>query len=351
MKTVEKAAGVRRSVLGVAAKREIVGELRAKGRSYSDISELLGIAKSTVHINPRIAKSSTPLPELPFADREFRRSGGKKDSKRLADHCGKMSARPVHGPLREFGPHASATLPRFMKRAICLMTLPVAALAAGCGSGGGSSSTIATPTVPTQTTLSKDQFIKEGDGICAEVNAALGSLSSSSTSSANLASQRADLYEGMISRLRGLGTPDDQTGLDQVLSAGDDIVTAEQKVVEATNSNDSAALSSAETEASSAESSFSSAASSYGFKDCGGAPTTPSSTITTTPSTAVPVTPTTATPAPVTPAPTPGATGTGGGTAGTGTSTGGGSTGTGTGGGSTGTGTGGTSGSGGVGPG
>ena len=86
------------------------------------------------------------------------------------------------------------------------MTVPLAALAAGCGGSNSSSpSTVATPTVPAQTSISKDQFIKEGDGICAEVNAALGSLSSGSASSASLASQRATLYQGMISRLRGSG--------------------------------------------------------------------------------------------------------------------------------------------------
>jgi hypothetical protein len=217
-----------------------------------------------------------------------------------------------------------------MKRAICLMTLIPMTILAGCGSGGGSAQTqIATPTVKTPTSISKAQFVKEGDGICAEVNAALGSLSNSTTSSANVAGQRAALYQGMIERLRGLGTPDDQTGLDQVLSAGDNIVSAEQKAETATTNNDSAALASAESEAASAESSFSSAASSYGFKDCGGGPTTPSSTVTA-PSTAAPVTPaapTTATPAPVTPVPSGGAgtgTGTGGGTGG---ATGGGSTG------------------------
>jgi len=213
-----------------------------------------------------------------------------------------------------------ATLPPFMKRAICLMTLIPMAILAGCGSGGDSTQTqIATPTVKTQTSISKAQFIKEGDGICAEVNAALGSLSSSSTtSSASVAQQRAALYQGMIERLRGLGTPDDQTGLDQVLSSGDDIVSAEQKVETATTNNDSAALASAENEAASAEAAFSSAASSYGFQDCGGGPTTPSSTATT-PSTAAPVTPaapTTVTPAPV--APSGGTGGTSGGSGGVG---------------------------------
>jgi hypothetical protein len=219
-----------------------------------------------------------------------------------------------------------------MKRAICLMTLILAALLAGCGGSSDSTQTqIATPTITTPTSISKAQFIKEGDGVCAEVNAALGSLTSTSTSSANAAGQRASLYQGMMERLRGLGRPGDQTGLDQVLTAGDNIVSAEQKAEQATTNNDNAALASAESEAASAESSFSSAASAYGFKECGGGPTTPSTTATA-PSTAAPVTPaapTTAAPAPVAPAQSGGAgigtgTGTGGGTGG---ATGGGSTG------------------------
>jgi hypothetical protein len=224
------------------------------------------------------------------------------------------------------------------------MTLVPAAIFAGCG--GGSDSTpetpIVTPTVKTPSSLTKEQFIKEADGICAEVNAALGSISDSSTSSSSAVTQRADLYTGMIERLRGLGTPNDETGLDEFFSASDDIVSAQKQAEQASQDGDDAALASAETQAASAESAFSSAAGSYGFQECGQGPTTPSST---TPSSAAPVTPA-APAAPVTTTPTvpatpPGTTGAGGGTAGTGTGTGGGSTGTG----------GTTGGSGGVGPG
>jgi hypothetical protein len=225
------------------------------------------------------------------------------------------------------------------------MTLIPAALLAACGGGNDSTpeTPIVTPTVERPTSLSKVELIKQGDRICAEVNAALGTLSSSSTGSASATGQRADLYQGMIERLRGLGEPTDQTGLDDFFGAGDDIVSAQKKAEQATQGGDDAALASAESEAASAESAFASAASAYGFKDCGQGPTTPSSTATapsaSTP--AAPVTPATpATPAPSAPtAPSPGATGTGGGAGGTGT--GGGSAGTG----------GGTGGSGGVGPG
>jgi hypothetical protein len=233
-----------------------------------------------------------------------------------------------------------------MKRAFWLMTLAGAGLFAGCGGGNAPETPIVTPTVQTPSKLSKAQFIKQGDGICAEVNAALGTLSTSATDAASASGQRADLYQGMIERLRGLGTPDDQTGLDQFFSAGDNIVSAEKKAQQAAASNDSTALASADSEAASAESTFSSAASSYGFKQCGQGATTPSTAVTTTPSTSAPAAPVTpATPAPAPTAPAAPTAPPGGGTSGTGT-------GTSTGGGSTGTGSAGTSGgSGGVGPG
>jgi hypothetical protein len=232
-----------------------------------------------------------------------------------------------------------------MKRAICLVaTIPLAVLV-GCGGGDDSSPTqVLTPTVETPTALSKENFIKGGDGICAEVNAALGSLSNSSADSASTTAQRADLYEGMIERLHGLGNPTDDTGLDDFYSAGDDLVSAQKSAESAAGQNDATSLASAESEVASAEANFQSAASAYGFQDCGQGPSTPS-TSTETPATVTPAAPTTPA-APVTPAPAPAPTGgatTGGGTGG---ATGGG-TGTGTGGG-----TGGTSGgSGGVGPG
>jgi hypothetical protein len=240
------------------------------------------------------------------------------------------------------------------------MTLIPAALVLGCGGGDDSTpkTEIVSPTVQEPTALSKEQFIKQADGICAEVNAALGTLSNT-TSSAIDARQRADLYQGLIEKLRGLGRPKDDSGLDQVLSDGDDIVSAQKQAEQATRNGDDTALASAQSEASSAEAAFSSAADSYGFKECGQGPSTSSSTVTT-PSSGVPATPSapvTTTPAPVAPsaptggAPTPAAP-TGSATSGGGT-TGGGTTGTGTaGGGATGGGaTGGTSGSGGVGPG
>ena len=223
-----------------------------------------------------------------------------------------------------------------MKRAICLMVVSGGGLLLGCGGGGsdsGSESTIA-PTVKTPERLSKANFIKEGDGYCAEVNAALGGISDSGGGS-DPAAQRASLYKELIAHLRGLGTPTDSAGLDEFLGAGDEIVTAEGKASEASQSGDDAALTTAQAQASDAESRFASAGAAYGFQDCGQGATTTSGTATA-PATATPVAPTATTPVPTTtPVPAPvappsGTTGSGGGTSGGGAPTtgGGGSGGT-----------------------
>ncbi len=240
-----------------------------------------------------------------------------------------------------------------MRPRTCLLAaLPLAALAiAGCGGGGGDGSTAAAPVVATTpiTTLTKDELISQGDAICAEVNAAVGTVSSTSTDSSGQVGQDADLYTGMVDSLKGLGTPDDTAGYSDFISAADSLSQAESDAKLAAERGDSAALASAQSSASSALASFQAAAQAYGFKDCSQGPSAPSTSATgATPSGSS--TPATTTPAaPVTPAPAPApATGGAGGTAGSGASTGGGATGGGT---STGGGSSSGSGSGGIGPG
>ena len=169
---------------------------------------------------------------------------------------------------------------------------------------------IATPTVPT---LSKEQFIKQADSICAEVNAAVGTVDASQTDTGNQVSQRALLYNGMIERIQGLGSPSDDAGLAEFFTAGNQLVSAEKDAQASAEQNDAAGLASAESDADTALSSFQSAATSYGFKDCGQGPSAPSVTPTVvggntpTSTTVTPVAPTTpaAPVTPVAPAPTP----------------------------------------------
>ena len=52
-------------------------------------------------------------------------------------------------------------------------------LIAGCGGGGGGETETSTPTVEEPAALTKDELIEQGDGVCAEVNAAVGALSGS----------------------------------------------------------------------------------------------------------------------------------------------------------------------------
>jgi hypothetical protein len=210
--------------------------------------------------------------------------------------------------------------------------LPVAVLGAlllipGCGGDDDSlPETPITPTTESAGPLSKDDFIAQADGICAEVNAAVGTIEASTTDPASAVSQEADLYEGMVERIKDLGRPDDDAGLDEFLAAGDDLAQAEADARLAAERGDDAGLAAAESDAAAALSDFQSAAESYGFEDCGQGPSAPS-TVPTAPGTtppAAPVAPPAATtpvvPAPVTPAPVPapppppsGGAGTGGG--------------------------------------
>jgi hypothetical protein len=160
-----------------------------------------------------------------------------------------------------------------------LAILPLVALAlAGCGGGGGESSTTAPPVETTETTaLSKQELIAQGDAICAEVNAAVGTVGSTSSGAAGKAGQVAGLYGGMVERLKELGAPgDESSGYPEFISSAETLAQAEDNVKLASEREEGEALSEAETEASSALASFQSAATSFGFEDCAEAPAAPS---------------------------------------------------------------------------
>ena len=148
---------------------------------------------------------------------------------------------------------------------------------AGCGGGGDDDSTASAPVETTEAVaLSKEELVAQGDGICAEVNAAVGTVGSTSAGAENQASQVAGLYGGMVERLKGLGAPsDDSAGYAEFIAAAEALAQAEENVELASEREDAEGLTSAEAEASSALSSFQSAASTFGLEECAEAPAPP----------------------------------------------------------------------------
>jgi hypothetical protein len=152
-----------------------------------------------------------------------------------------------------------------------------ALLVAGCGGGGGSDSSesAATTTAAAPRVLSKAELIEQGDAICAEVNAAVGSVGSSETENSSPASQAADLYSGMVASLNNLGTPEETAGYAEFSGAAEELAKAEDEVKLASERGDTAGLEAAESNASEALTSFQNAAGEYGFKDCSEGPSAP----------------------------------------------------------------------------
>jgi hypothetical protein len=161
------------------------------------------------------------------------------------------------------------------RNCLLLAALPLTVLAiAGCG--GGSDSTESTPVTTVEATaLSKEELISRGDAICAEVNAAVGTVGQSSSESTSQVGQVADIYTGMVTSLKDLGTPEDTTGYSEFIAAAEELSQAEGEAKLAEERGDSSALSEAESSATSALTSFQSAASAYGFQNCSEGPSAP----------------------------------------------------------------------------
>jgi hypothetical protein len=152
-----------------------------------------------------------------------------------------------------------------------------ALLVVGCGGGGSGGSTAAAPVETTETTaLSKQELLAQGDAICAEVNAAVGSAGSTSADAGSEVVQVAGLYEGMVERLKGLGPPSDEsTDYPEFISSAEALAQAEDNVKLAYEREESEALSEASTEVGSALTGFESAAQAFGFESCAETPTAP----------------------------------------------------------------------------
>jgi hypothetical protein len=159
-----------------------------------------------------------------------------------------------------------------------ILALPVAALlVSGCGGGGSSDSSESTATTAASAprALSKAELIEQGDAICAEVNAAVGSVGSSSAENSSPATQAASLYSGMVASLNNLGTPRETDGYAEFSSAAEELAKAEDEVKLAAERGETAGLETAESSAAEALTSFQNAASEYGFKDCSEGPSAP----------------------------------------------------------------------------
>ncbi len=157
-----------------------------------------------------------------------------------------------------------------------LLSLPVVvALLAGCGGGGDSTGSTPVASIPTTTAVTRAELIERGDAICAEVNAAVGTVGASGTEAGNPAEQAAGLYSGMVDSLKGIGAPQETTGYPEFIAAAEALSTAEDEVELASEREDTAALESAESNASSALADFQAAADEYGFEDCSEGPSAP----------------------------------------------------------------------------
>ncbi|HEX5374600.1 MAG TPA: hypothetical protein VFW48_00415 [Solirubrobacterales bacterium] len=129
-------------------------------------------------------------------------------------------------------------------------------------------------TTPTVETVTQAELLERGDAICAEVNAAVGTVGASAEAGGS-AGQVAGLYSGMVESLKGIGTPQESAGYPEFIAAAEALATAEDEVELAAEREDTAALESAESNASSALGSFQEAAEEYGFEQCSEGPSAP----------------------------------------------------------------------------
>jgi hypothetical protein len=145
----------------------------------------------------------------------------------------------------------------------------------GCGGGGEETTAAPVATTETTPTLTKEELISQGDAICAEVNAAVGTVFAGETETSDQVSQAADLYSGMVERLQDLGTPDDTEGYEEFAEAADALSQAESDAALAAERGDEEGLATAQAEVSSALATFQEAAVAYGFDKCAEAPSAP----------------------------------------------------------------------------
>jgi hypothetical protein len=160
------------------------------------------------------------------------------------------------------------------------LAAPLATLAiAGCGGGGGDETTEAAPvTTEAAPALSKEELISQGDAICREVNAAVGTIGANESETTDSTVQVADVYSGMVDNLKGLGEPEDEAGYAEFIEAAELLAQTEDEAKLAGEREDAAALEEADANVATALSDFQSAAAAYGFEDCSDEPSAPAIT-------------------------------------------------------------------------
>jgi hypothetical protein len=165
------------------------------------------------------------------------------------------------------------------KTILLLLAALVALAIAGCGGGGGGETTDAAVTTTEEPQkLTKAELIEQGDSICAEVNAAVGALSSETEETAvpETIEKTSNLYLGMVERLQELGSPEGDDGsYANVMEAAEELAKVEGEVKLAAEREDTEALGEAATEAAPALEEFEQQADIYGFEDCSKGPGAP----------------------------------------------------------------------------
>lgn len=161
------------------------------------------------------------------------------------------------------------------KTLLLLLATLTALVVAGCG-GGGDETETTMPTVEEPTALTKEELIAQGDGICAEVNAAVGALTASEATEGSEAEETekvANLYTGMVERIQDLGAPEgDEGDYANFMGAAEELAKVEGEAKLAAEREDLEAIGETTGEAEVALEEFQSQAAIYGFEDCSEGP-------------------------------------------------------------------------------
>jgi hypothetical protein len=152
---------------------------------------------------------------------------------------------------------------------IALVVIPALVLAA-CGGDEAPEQPINPPTETSTTAdLTKEEFIEEADAICEEANNAIATIAAEGGGTTE-AAEIADLRQGVLDQIDGLGPPeDDRATLDTFLSGLEDQVEAGNKIALAVERADESTIPAYEEELNAAQEQSATAASEYGFEECG----------------------------------------------------------------------------------